>query len=496
MNAPNRGNRHGGVGDRFRRGEFATVISYQADTYTANVRTENGRPLTGVPRLRTSPGDVTALEPGTEVLITHEYGEPLILGIVSIPGKTVSAARFSATDVQGFGGQGLNKSQTLTEGNYRQPAEPDDIAPGDWAHVGSDGNLVAVLGGGVNVLKSSALAQIRTHLINDLVEVISRNYRHVSDMGEFTIQNNDGRINMRFRGGTDQRSEAGPDEENWTVKFDLGSEGDMLNLELCTPLGQTLFKFHVNADGQCEIYGINGVSINSGSQSGTPSVEQSTGSKRREIGGDQTVVIQGDKRTTVGGNESTETSADHTVSAGNDLRNQALRDLALGCGRNMYVQATGDGLNDALTFDIEHGSWVVDIGGPTSLNPLSGFSMKTFSGDMTFESTLGGNFKVTTLLGNLETSTLKTIINTNFMPDSVILGGNVLASHIVKYEQLEQHLRLLYQLLDTHIHIESGTSVAAGIPVTGTSGPPVLPISPILSPTLLTFKSLTTGVSL
>lgn len=491
------GGRHGGVGDRHRRGETATVIAYQSDTYTATVRTNKGRILKGLPRMRFAPGDISPLEQGTEVLINYDYGAPFIMGVLASPaGKPNDTSKHSATDVEGYGGQGLNKSDEVTGGNYRMASEPDDVMPGDWVKCSSDGNMIGVLAGGVNVMKSSALSQIRTHLLNDLVEIISRNYRHITDMGEFTVQNNDGRINLRFRGASDQRSEAGPDEENYTIKFDLGSEGDLFNLELCTPKGQTLFRMHVDSDGQCELFGLNGVSVNSGSQNGGTSAEESNGDKFRKIGGNRTTVLEGSDTKTVKNNATTSVYNDIVTSAGNDVRTQAFRDHAISAGRNMFVSVQGSLLGDAMVYDIATGNWVVNIGSPVSLDPLSGFEMKTYAGNMAFSSLLGGNLTFDSVLGQFKTTTRKSVINTNMIPDSVILGGGVLASHLVKFEQLQAHLLMLYSLLDLHVHVENGTAVAAGIPVIGVSGPPVVPFSPILNPGVITFKSLTTGVTL
>jgi len=478
------------------KGEFATVLSYQADRYTATVRTENGRTLTGIPRLRTSPGEIAALVPGTEVLLSFEYGRPLILGVMPPTGGLSDETKFSLTDTEGFGGQGLNKTELGSGGEFRGPAEPDDAMPGDWAQMGPEGNLISVLAGGVNVMRSSGLSQVRTHLLNDLVEIISRNYRHVTDMGEFTVQNNEGRINMRFRGGTDQRTEAGENDNNWTIKFDMGAEGDLLNWEFTTPQGQTLFRFRVDSDGQCEIFGINGVAIHSGALNGGVSSEVTTGSREVAIGGDQKLKIDGTQTQTIRGSSTTDVLQNHAVSAGNDVLQNALRDLGIGAGRNLTMTVQGDPDADSVIFDIESGNWLVDIAGPTSPNPKSGHTLRTFAGDVNTESLAGGNFNFTSLLGDFFSQTKKAVFSTNTLPDSVVLGGRALTSHLVKYEQLEQHLMLLYQLLDRHIHLETGTSVAGVFPVSGVSGPPVVPFSSVLNPLIMTFKSLTSGVSL
>lgn len=486
--------RHGNTGDQFRKGEYATVLRYNSDRHSATVRTERGRTINGVPRLRSTPGEVAPLSTGTEVLISYEYGNPIIMGIMTIPASdNQDTTKYSVTEEEGFGGQGTNKSTITTGGNYRQAQEPTDMMPGDWGYVGENGNLISVLNGGVNVLKSSPLSQIRTYQVNDLVELISRNYRHISDMGEFSIFNDDGRINMRFRGASDQRSEAGPDEENWTIRFDLGSEGDMLNFELTTPKGQTLFRLHVDSEGAAEIYGINGVAINSGTRTGGSHAEEHTGDSNSTIKGNRVASVKGDVTDSTGGNLKREVGSDYQTNVNNDYRVQALRDLSLGCGRNMSVAVQGGEGDNALTYDIEDGNWTVELGSATA--PDSGFSMSTFSGDVSFSSTLGGSFIVDSALGNLSTKTKEAKINTQSFPDSVVLGGDRLQSHLVKFEQLQSHLIQLYRALDRHTHQIPSTASAGGASVTGTTGTPVVPIGSPIVGDIQKFKSITSGVS-
>ena len=482
--------------NKSRRGEFGTIIHYQADRYTATVRTESGRTLTGVPCLRNSPGAIAPLEPGTPVLLNYDYGNPIIFGILpSAAGNARIEKRFSVTDTEGYGGQGLNKTGMAAGNDYRNPQEPDDVMPGDWLQMGVDGNAVGVLAGGVNVVRSSPLAQVRTHLLNDFVEIISRNYRHITDMGEFTVVNKDGRISMGFRGGTDQRTEAGPDEENWTIKFDMGAEGDLLNFEFCTPEGQSLFKFHVDGNGHCEVFGIGGIALHSGSQNGASALETVTGDKTQNVLGNLKQHTEGDVKEEVKGSHANQVSHDYRVNAGNDLTMQALRDLGLSAGRNASLTVQGNITGDAMVFDIESGHWKIDVGGPTSLNPKSGIHFHTYAGDFSHESKAGGHIRIKSLMGELNSTTRKATLNTNRLPNSVVLGGSSLSSHVVKYEQLEQHLRLLYQLLDRHIHIEQGTATAGVFPVVGVTGMPVVPFSSVLNSLIITLKSLTTGVA-
>lgn len=486
-------NKHGGVGDAVKRGEFATVIQYFPDRYTSNVKTESGRTIQGIPRLRTSPGDVATLAPGSEVLVSYDYGPPIIMGVMSTPASNNDdSTSYSSADLEGVGGQGLNKSSNSV-GNYRNAAEPSDFIPGDDVKIGQDGNMLGLLSGGISLLKSGPLSQIRTHLINDLVEVLSRNFRLISDMGEFNITNEDGLINLSFRGGVDQRNEAGPDEEKWTIKLDLGSKGDMLNFELTTPTGQTLFRFHVDANGKAEIYGINGVEILSGSKDGGAHAEGHTGNSSREVDGHRTSTTGGDEERNVQGNCKENVGSDKTINAGNDVKVQSLRDTGISSGRNMTLRAEGGDGDAALIFDVEQGDWVSTVGSATS--PDSNLRMATFAGDIAVTSALGGNISLETSLGEILTDSTQIALKTS-LPSSVILGGNSLSSHLVKWEELQIHLQTLYTLLDTHRHIHDGTTAFAGsIPIIGLSGIPLVPFSPALSGSISTFKSLKAGVS-
>jgi hypothetical protein len=484
--------KYGGTGNSSRGGEFATVITYFPDRYTATVRTERGRTIPGVPRLRSSPGDVSTLSPGTEVLISYDYGPPVIMGVLSTPASNNDGSTsFSVGDVEGVGGQGLNQSQESV-GNYRNATEPSDLMPGDDVRVGKEGNMLGLLEGGIALLKSGPLSQIRTHLINDLVEVISRNFRLISDMGELNISNEDGLINLSFRGGIDQRNEAGPDEEKWTIKFDLGSEGDMLNFELTTPTGQTLFRFHVDANGKAELYGVNGIEILSGSKDGGGHAEEHTGNSNRVVDGNRSAETRGDDTREVQGNSSENIGSDKEISVGNDLKQQALRDVALSAGRNMFLRAEGGDGEAALNFDVEQGDWVTTIGSATS--PNSNMKVATFAGNVEITSALGGDFKFETPLGEIETDSTQIALKTS-LPSSVILGGSTLISHLVKWEELEKHLKFLYRILDGHRHMHDGSATAGGSAVAGLTGKPLIPFGALLNGSIVTFKSLKAGVS-
>ncbi len=489
---PQRGSgRHGGTGDRFKSGEHATVIAFDSNTFSSTIRTERGAVKKGVPCLRSSPGELAPLPVGTEVLVSYEYGLPIIMGCLSLPStNNENTPTHSVSDVDGYGGQGLNKSN-LPEGNYRRPGEPTDLIPGDWAKVGADGNSFALLGGGTTLVKAGPLSQMRFHQINDLVELLSRNFRHITDMGEFNVTNDDGRINMSFRGASDQRNEAGPDEEHWTIRMDAGAVGDIFNLEFTTTKGQTLFKFHVDASGHCEIFGVNGVNIASGSRNSGTHTEEHSGDSTSSVGGNRSTTVQGTE-TRAYGNTVTETiGGNYESTINNDLRQVAIRDMSLSAGRTMFLNVLGSAIpvSPAATFDIQNGSWEINLGQPLSIPFTSGFNLTAHNSDIKHKIIGPGDIINETRLGRVIDTSLAHFIDTSSIPNSIVLGGSTpIGENIVKWQSLVLYLQALHAALNTHVHPITGTATAGPFPVVGVTTPP-LPIFDALATMFELFRS-------
>lgn len=443
--------RMGGVGTTSPQRCYAMVVATQPDrlTHTLTTMSAGGgsAPLYGVPRIRSSPQEIVCLPIGTTVVVSFDLGMPVIDGVLEIPSAAATTPGIPTT---GVAGSGLDGTTNRGVGSYRGPAEPSDLLPGDHVFANKSGARVGVLEGGLALLAGSPLAQVRAHGLGDLVEILSRNFRHVTDMGISEIKNADGRVNWSFRGGSDQTNETGADEENWTIRMDLGSEGDLFNFELTTPQGQTLFKLHVDANGRCELFGRDGVIIQSGAASGEPHVSEHGGDSQDIVRGDREVLTVGDVAATTQGNRAETVDGDATLACGNDLSQQAVRDYGLAVGRNAHYTFAGDGQDhDALAMDVRTGHAKIAMGAPTF--PTAKFAVTTLAGDMTFESSSGGNFKVTSLLGeaSIEARTIKL---KTLAPDSVILGGDTLASHITKFEELKATVNMLMSLLDNHSH--------------------------------------------
>lgn len=487
--------RFGSTGNANRSGEFAVVIDYQPDRYTATVRTERGRVIQGVMRIMNSPGNIAPLQAGTQVLVTYGYGVPMILGVVSLPATlNLDTDSFSFTGVTGFGGEGQNQAGGAPVGNFRAGNQPRDLVPGDWVQMGQDGQGFGVLEGGVTMMKSSPLAQIRTHLLEDLVQVISRNYQQFSDMGIFEIKNQEGQINMSFRGGSDQVTEAGPDEEKWTIRFDMGSEGDLLTFAITTPQGQDLFKLHIDGDGHVDVYAINGISVESNGRSGGDHRVTHTTDSVTEVRGERTVTVQGNNNIDISGGSTETVTGDRVQITANDHVITALRDLTLSSGRNGYFTFQGSGNDPALSISTDTGGVAFTIGSPAAAANSSGLSIKTYNGNMAFAAQTTGDFTVDVSLGAVKTKSRTVIVDTS-IPDSVTLGGSQLISNVAKFQEMQSMIQALLTALDTHVHTIPGTAVAAGFaPVTGSTSVPAIPISPQVSPLIPLVKSLTVGV--
>lgn len=478
-NAEHPGNsRHGGLGSPQQSAELATVVSVDSQRMAYTVRTMRGRALPGIGRIRYSQADLALLPVGATVVVRYDLGQPFIDGVIDIPASPAGSPGIPATGVAGFGTQ----TTDFQTGSFRGPAEPSDLMPGDNIMGNASGARVGVMEGGVGILRGSAAAQIRAFLLNDLVEIISRNFRHVTDMGVSEIKNTDGRINMSFRGASDQTNEAGADEENWTIRFDLGAEGDMLNFELCTPQGQTLFRFHVDSNGRCEIFGADGVVTQSGNRNGEAHVTEQGGDSEDIVHGDRTVDTDGNVTETTQGSHTHTVDGALTVAVGSDHAIGAVRDVGVSAGRGLTLTGAGDKLGGvAVNMTAPGGNFETTVG--QLAFPTPKYSLTTYKGNIEFKSQLGGHFMVDTLLGDLKTNTRKVLLNT-LTPDSVILGGNALASHVVKYEQFKALIDTVAKLFDTHIHPTP----------TGPSGAPMVPMSSVIGALVVLCKSLRVGV--
>jgi hypothetical protein len=412
----------------FPQGDQGTILDNNSDSHEYVVALDAGGVEQGIARIVQDTGDKAILPIGTRVAITYAYGPALILGILPFTGD--SSENENRTSLTGESSAGGNDPLVAGKGiaNYRTKNTPRDLQSGDWAKVSDDGNAIAVLAGGVNMMKSG-MAQVRTHTIGDLVEIICRNYKLITDMGVSEIKNSGGKVSWSFRGGSDQLSECGADQENWAIRMDLGGEGDMFRFELSQPGGETLFRMHVNNDGQGDLFFDDGLVQFIGSDK----LEQIVGHAERTVGNTDTVTVTNNQKLEVGGNRVVGVSGSETKSVGNDQTNSIVRNRTDTVGGKHEENVVGGNPLLAKPGDVAretaiNGTWQVDIGNPAagaSPAALAGFKMSTYTGSIEQIVKLKGDIKHQTTVGNV---TYKTLLgNANLDGTKVLLGNDIVA---------------------------------------------------------------------
>lgn len=423
------------------QGYTGVIADRNPDTHTYDIEVAIGDGVAirkDIGRMTQNPGDKQMLPIGTVVALSDEYGPTIIVGVLPFTsGREDNENRLSISGESNTGGNDPTE-QRESSANYRTKNTPRDMGANDWAQVGEEGNLLAVLGGGVNVMKSSSLAQIRTYLLNDLVEVISRNFRHVTDMGVSEVKNDGGRITWSFRGGADQLTEAGADQENWTIRLDLGAEGDIFRFELTQADGSTNFKFHVNNEGKLTVYAAQGMEENCGADRR----EVTIGNRLQDTKGDENLTVRNNQSERINGTRETVVAMSDTLNVGNDRTTSIQRHLTETIGGKHEEKVVGGNValmkpGDLARETTLNAGWKVDIGNPLSgANPvaLAGFKLSTFMGDIENKVVTKGNLLYSTLLGNatLETTagiaTLKTSLGVANVDGTTVNLGPVAAS--------------------------------------------------------------------
>jgi len=180
---------------------------------------------------------------------------------------------------------------------------------GDYAVMGTLGNHVAVLEGGISLLGSPA-AQVQSFGTTGLLRHVSRLIANVNDFGIWRVENLQGRTSFILRAGSNQTTQTGLDEQHWTIRLDLGASGDVLDFRILEPEGKVLFRLHAGSDGRVQIYGDGGVDISSGAGG--------LAETRHDIAGDRTTSIAGADTHAVQGSATSSIDGAHTVSVGGD----------------------------------------------------------------------------------------------------------------------------------------------------------------------------------
>jgi hypothetical protein len=342
------------------RWEQGCVVEYNSGTHTATVRTNRGRTIPNVPQMRSAMGAFEHLSTGTPVVITWDLGIPVIIGIlddVGLPQKALPS--MSLTGVEGVGSTDPTQATHGTN-NYRPPFAPTDLGPNDYARVGTMGNHVAVLEGGLSLF-GSATAQLRSLGTSGMMQTIARAVQQVTDFGLVSTENDQGKTSFVLRAGSNQSTETGLDEQRWTIRMDLGASGDLFDFRILEPEGKLLFRMHVGSDGRVQIYGDGGVDLSSGANGAGNARGEHAGPRTQSIGGNDTKTIAGDKTTIIDQSHTTTVGGDVERAAGGALTEFSAgnRAVATGGAEARVVadtRTTTVGSDDKLAID---GKWSV-----------------------------------------------------------------------------------------------------------------------------------------
>lgn len=316
------------------------MLLYNSGTHTAVVRTDSGRALPDVPQMRHTQGSFDHLQTGTQVVVSWDLGMPIIIGILDLVGPAQTA--IPAPTLTGVSGVGQDDPTQPTEGssNYRPPHAPTDMGGGDWAQVGTLGNHVAVMEGGLSLLGAPS-AQVQSFATQGLLRHVARIMDGVSDFGQWRMENKQGRTSFVLRAGSNQTTQTGLDEQHWTIQLDLGATGDVLDFKILEPEGKVLFRLHAGADGRVQLYGDGGVDISSGAGGLAEQRHDIAGARATAIGGDETHAVQGNHSRLVDGDHTAGVGGAETRSVGGDATHFIGGDHAHGVGGDQVGVVAG-----------------------------------------------------------------------------------------------------------------------------------------------------------
>lgn len=313
--------------------ELGTVVAYNSATHTSIVRTHGGKPLHDVPQIKASASSFDHMPTGTVVVISWDLGMPAIVGCMDMPSAPQPGTqRPTLTGVEGVG----NADPTqLTNGtsNYKPPNAPTDMGQGDWAQMGTMGNHVAVLEGGVTLVGSPS-AHLQSVGTSGTMRTIARRIQQFSDFGQMRIENDQGKTSFILRAGSNQATQTGLDEQHWTIRLDLGATGDMFDFRILEPEGAVLFRLHAGADGRVQIFGEGGVDLSSGARG--------TSEMRHDIAGPRTTNVEGDETHVIGGEASLDVASSATRTVGRDDTRSVGRNMTDFIGGARDVGVSGD----------------------------------------------------------------------------------------------------------------------------------------------------------
>ena len=475
---------------------LGVILKYDSNTNTCDVKTEgqktagrkSGSFYKNVPFQSAATGLCSVPDTSVPVIVDFALGFPRIVGSQpkgSSSGKVpTTAPTFSTISTGNVSNEAGSDSTT----SYF----PKGMMPGDMALVSPDGNYVASLRGKISKLYGSERAQVMCLGYQDLVRVVSENYENFNSFGELRISNKNGRSNCSFKGGSDQVSQTGGAQKNWTFHVDIGDVGNMFNMRVTTNDNKLMSQALFTSDGGVEFYGAKSVGL------------FTAGSASHFVGGDQTYRYEGNISTFIAGSHTLvcEGGTSETISGslstivGVDYAELINRDRTSNIGGMLKQIITGGSPKDALPTNIAYDTHIVNgnatfiIGDPRDgavPSAIPGFNVFVYNGAIVF----GENCRDVKSPPALQSAV---ILNTS-LPNSIGLGCvpagpwinpaasamNPAVDFAMLFTKWQALMTSLITLLDSHTHSTAwGPSGPAMAPAPGgfntTVSPMIVPV--------------------
>ncbi len=434
--------------------EHARIVSVNPANRSYRCVTLSGRAVTAL-RLQASPHDDEIWQIGTNVRIDWSLGYPYIDGVLPSNNAQPDPDSERVDNPTGTDGFGNDPAFDVNHGAQgRPPGAPTDVLPGDFVRRSPDGASIGAYHGRLAMLFGGHMAQLLAFGEQDRVELVAGVLRILTWMGESKIENVGGRTSFIWRGGADQLTETGPDEERYTIHLDVGATGNLVNFRVTTLDQQTVFSAHVTREGRIELYGAAGVHAAFLDQESAGHQIRYDGPVDTQIEGERTEHVGGNSAQTITGAETHEVSNNVVFRVGNDWSLTINRNSENSVGGNRSEHVVGD---DTKTV------------GQSESTTVTGNSTETITGSKTVTST--ADLALTSNSGSIR-------LTCQSADMSLDAGGNVVSiacrgveiagstDNAVLYTVLQSILSTFITNYAAHTHAVSGA--VASPPVDGT----------------------------
>jgi hypothetical protein len=399
-----------------------------------------------------------------QVFIARGLGTPFITGYQPIS-MSNTASRLTSPVLLGLSGQGAASPKSSTAAYLG--ALPTGLQPGDWLHLGNQGQFIGLFDQGIVGLYAGPWSHVIATLEDDTLNIAGRNLNLRTGGMNLISKDYGGTQSLLLQLGTDQMTETGSGKENWPLTFRMGGEAEgLVDYQITDRRGTVVYRESISPAGAVT-KSLTGPTLLDCKEDW---VETIGGNRAIDVRGNESLNVVGDRIESIAGSVESAISQNLLSQVMNDRTDFVNRNWDMSVGRNMNMTVSGAvpavPTAAAAKWMFSNGSLVIDVGFPgTDLGTaLSGIQMNTYApkGDI--------------VLGSLAGK----IIANNILPDSVLLGASagIATFHTVKWELgLQVFLQNLIKWLTAHVH-------PTGV---GPSGPSTLPLGTpdaMLTPTL------------